>query len=86
MSYSAYLIFNKTEFEALQLGSKTYTVNLPNLGQKDVLVTSGNLLSLTFEGVMLSINLNSKNPFFKDGYAAFLDESNDVYLGIEDPA
>lgn len=86
MSYSAYLICNKAEFEALELISKTYTVNLPELGQKDVLVTNGNLLALTFEGVFLGINLNSKNPFFKDGYAAFLDESNDVYLGIEDPA
>jgi hypothetical protein len=86
MSYTAYLIFNKDEFEALELISKTYTVNLPDLGQKDIIVTNGNLLGITFEGVYLAINLNSKNPFFKDGYAVFLDEDNDVYLGIEDPA
>lgn len=85
MSYSAYLIFNKDEFEALDLIQKTYTVNLPDLGEKDIIATNGNLLAITFEGVFLAININDKNPFFKDGYAVFLDEDNDVYLGIEDP-
>jgi hypothetical protein len=84
LSYSAYFIFNKDDFEALELGSKTYTVNLPDLGEKDILVTNGNLLAITFEGVFLALRVNSKNPFFKDGYAVFMDESNDVYLGIED--
>lgn len=84
MSYTAYFIFNKNEFEALDLISKTYPINLPVLGQKDVLVTNGNLLAITFEGVFLAVNINDKNPFFKDGYAVFLDEENDVYLGIED--
>lgn len=84
MSYTSYFIFNKNEFEALDLGSKTYTVNLPDLGEKDILVTSGNLLSITFEGVLLPVDLNETNPFFKDGYAALLDENDDVFLGIED--
>lgn len=85
MSYTAYEIFNKLEFEALALGSKTYQVNLPDLGIKDVLVTSGNMLGITFEGVFLPINLNENNPFKKDGYAVLLDTDNTVYLGIEDP-
>lgn len=85
MSYTAYKIFNKPEFEALALKSKTYRCNFPDIGEKDVLVTLGNLLAITFEGVFMPINLNSANPYAKDGYAIFLDEADDVYLGIEDP-
>lgn len=85
MSYTGYFIFNKAEFEALALGSKTYQVNLPDLGVKDVLVTQGNVLGITFEGVYLPININDKNPYTRDGYGVELDENDDVYLGIEVP-
>ena len=84
-TYTGYFIFNQAEFELLALGSKTYTVNLPDLGEKDILVTKGNLLSITFEGVLLPAGLNDKNQFTKDGYGISLDDNGDVYLCIQDP-
>lgn len=83
MTYTWYKIFNKTEFEALGLVSKAYTLNLEDLGEKTILVTKGNYISMVYEGVQLVLQLNSKNPFEFDGHACYLDtDTNDVYLGI----
>lgn len=83
MAYTAYKIFNKDEFDALGLCSKTYTFNLEGIGQKDILVTKGNLYGITYEGVFLLLDLNDKNPFEFEGFAIYKDENNDVHLGIE---
>lgn len=82
MDYTWFLIFNLAEFIATDLGSKTYTLNLDGVGEKDILVTSGNLVSITYEGIVLSINLNTKNPFEFEDHAVYVDDNDDVYLGI----
>lgn len=83
MIYTWYKIFNLTAFNALDLVSKAYTLDLEDLGQKTILVTKGNLVSITYEGIFLSINLNGHNPFEFDGHAVYLHaDTQDVYLGI----
>lgn len=82
MIYDWYKIFNLDTFNALDLISKKYTLNLEGLGQQEILVTKGNLVSLLYNGVFLSLNLNDVNPFEMDGYACYISDSNDVYLGI----
>lgn len=78
-----YRIFNLTDFLATDLISRTYTLELENVGIKDVLVTNGKTIAVTYEDVMLSINLNGKNPFVFEGHAVFLDSATqDVYLGL----
>lgn len=90
MIFEWFKIFNLTEFEALSLVSKTYTQILEGIGQKDILVTKGECVSLLYDGVFLPIELNEINPFIKEGevatelnYAVYLDADNNVYLGIE---
>jgi hypothetical protein len=79
-------IFNLTEFEATGLVSRTYTWVFPGVGQQDVLVTKGNLVGITYDGVYLAVNLNDRNPYARDGYAVFIDDNtNDVWLGIDQP-
>jgi hypothetical protein len=85
MIYAWYKIFNLAEFEAKGLPSFSYTVELEDRGQFDILVTKGNLVSIIFESVMLPMNFNSKNPFEFDGHASYIKENGDVYLGIEVP-
>ena len=92
MIFTWYKIFNKTEFEALGLESKTYPIIFQGVGQKEILVTKGIMVSLKYEGVFLPIKLNDKNPFIKLGetdddlaHAVYIAENNDVYLGIEEP-
>ncbi len=81
--YDWYKIFNLTDFEALGLVSRTYEFFLENVGQKTVLVTKGNLVSMTYGGVMLPVQFDDKNPFEFEHRAVYIDDSNDVYLGIE---
>lgn len=81
--FTWYKIFNRIEFEALGLVSRNYIFELGELGEKEILVTKGNGVCITYEGVMLMLNLNDKNPFVFDGHAIKEAENNDVYLGIE---
>lgn len=80
--YNWYKIFNLTEFLATNLVSREYTLELLGIGIKTILATQGNTNSITYDDVMLSINMNAKNPFEFEGKAVYLDESNDVWLGI----
>jgi hypothetical protein len=80
--YNWFLIFNQTTFNALNLYSKTYTVNLEGIGEKEILVTKGETVAITYEGTMLPINLNSVNPFEFDDLAVYINSDNDVYLGV----
>lgn len=80
--FSWYRLFSNIEFLATGLVSFDATIVLDGLGQKNILITRGNLVSITYEGTMLSINMNGKNPFRYNDLAVFLDPNNDVWLGI----
>lgn len=81
--YDWYKIFNLTEFMALNLVSRTYTLNLQDIGQKDILVTRGNLVSIVYNDVMVSLDLLDENPFEFEGFAIIKNPATqDVYLGI----
>lgn len=83
MIFMWYRIFNLTAFLDTLLVSRVYQLELENIGIKDILVTNGKTVSLTYEDVMLSINLNGKNPFIFEGHAVYLDSATqDVYLGL----
>ena len=81
--YDWFKVFNSDEFEALGLVSKKYTYNLEGLGTKSFLVTKGDMLSVTFEGVFLSLDSNSQNPFEFDDMAIYRNSDNDVFWGIK---
>ena len=81
--YTWFKIFNKVEFEALGLVSKTYTWDLEGIGLKDILVTKGEGIGMLYDGVFLPLQLNDLNPFALDHRAIYIDANNDVYLGIE---
>ena len=79
-------IFNITEFNALDMVSKTYVLNLEGLGQKSILATKGVTHGITYEGVFLSVGMINRYPFAIDGHAVYLDADMNVYLGIEVPS
>ncbi len=82
MIFDWYKILNRAEFEALDLVSREVQVVLDGIGLKTILVTKGNLYSITYEGVMLSIGVTDENPFAFGGYAVYLDQNDDIWLGI----
>lgn len=81
MIYAWYLIFNLTEFLNTQLVSRELDIDLQDIGQASIQITKGVGVSIVYDGVMLAINMNQKNPFEFEGYAVYLDAKNDVYLG-----
>jgi hypothetical protein len=87
MNFNWFKLFNQNDFQALGLASKTYPVILEGVGQKDVLVTQGNELSVVYEDVILPIQFQGDNPFTRQGdgatYAVYKASNGDVYLGIE---
>lgn len=82
MIYTWFKIFNKDEFEDLDLVSRTYSLNLSGVGTKDILVTKGIGVGMTYDGVFLSLELEDQNPFEFEDKAIYIDENNDVYLGV----
>jgi hypothetical protein len=77
-----YNIINLDTFEATGLVSRTVQVVIGTLGLKDVLVTKGNKVSLLYDDTFLSIDLNDKNPFEQDNRLVYLDDNNDIWLGL----
>lgn len=87
MNFNWYLLFNLTEFLATDLVSRVLTVSLEEVGEKSILITRGNLVSLVYEDVFLPIEFQSDNPLIREGddasYAVYKDVNQDVWLGIE---
>lgn len=81
--YDWYNLFSLTEFEAADLVSRSITVVLEGVGEKEILITKGNTTGITYEGVFLPVNFLGKNPFEFEEYAVYLDADNNVWLGLE---
>ncbi len=82
MLYTWFYLFNFDEHVALDLTSKSYELILEGIGQKTILVTQGNCLSVLYEGVFLPLELNGANPFEFDGHAVYKDPNSNVWLGV----
>jgi hypothetical protein len=87
MIFDWYLIFNLNEFVATDLVSRKVKVLLEDVGEKEVLITKGNVVSVLYEDVLLPIDFQTYNPFIGVGelshYAVYKDSSANVWLGIE---
>ncbi len=83
IEYNWYRIFNLEEFTALNLTSISYTLELQDIGEAEILVTKGNLVSIVYDETFLPIQFNDNNPFEFEGRAVFLNVlTKNVYLGI----
>lgn len=82
MIYDWYKIVNVSDFEELGLPSQEITLELEGLGEKTILVTKGNAVSILYEGIFLSANFNDKNPFEFEDHAIYVDSNDDLWLGI----
>lgn len=86
MIFDWYKIINKADFLAAELVSKEIEVFLEGVGLRTIVVTKGNLISLVYNGKFLSLGVTEDNPFIFDGHAVYLDENNDIWLGIQTDA
>lgn len=82
MIFNWFRIFNLTEFLSTELVSVSYRLELENVGIKEILVTQGNEISLTYEDTMLMV-AEADTVFTFNGKAAYWSSvTDDVYLGL----
>lgn len=81
--YNWYKIFNLTEFLALNIGSKTYELNLTGVGESVFNVYSGNIVSINYLDEFMPVNLYPEQIYEKLSYAICRDDlTNDIYFGF----
>lgn len=85
MIYDWYKIFNLAEFNNLGLVSRELTLDLEGLGPKSLRITKGNYTSILYNDVFLPVEMIDANPFEFDGHAVYVDDNDDVFLGIAVP-
>lgn len=83
MIFDWYKILNRADFLESGLVSREVTLLLDGVGQAVVLVTRGNCVAITYNGIMLAVELLGDNPFTFDGHAVYVDSNDDIWLGIE---
>ncbi len=83
MNYDWFKVFNMDEFEGLGLVSKEYEVVLEDYGLKSIYVFKGDFVSVLFDDVFLTVNLNDRSPFAIDQRAVFMDDNLDVWVGVQ---
>lgn len=76
-------LFNADAFMAEELTSRNLVAVLQDVGTENVLISRGNLLSITFRGVYMPISLLDINPSYAEDYGVLKDSNGDVWLGIE---
>lgn len=75
-------IFDLSEFPE-DLISKSIQFEFEGIGIKSVLITkAGDLFSVVYEDVILTPNLNERNPFAFSDKAAYVDADQNLWLGL----
>jgi hypothetical protein len=83
ITYDWYKIFSLTDFLNEEITSREMIVLLESIGRTTVLISRGNLVSITYNGVFLPVNFLENNPYIDSGLASYVDDDNNVWLGIE---
>ncbi len=82
--YDWYKVYNLADFLAEDLVSKEVEVIFETVGLKEIRLTKGyNEISILFDDVFLIPNLNEKNPFEFEDRAAYIDDNDDIWVGIK---
>lgn len=82
MNYDWFNIFNKTEFEDSGLTSREYTVVLDSYGEKTIIATKGVGVGVLFDDVFLPLEFDDQNPWAFEDRAVYVDENDDVWVGV----
>jgi hypothetical protein len=77
-----YRLVNRQDFIDTGLPSFEAKVNLESIGETTVIVTRGVGVSLFFQDAFLPVNLNGKNPFRFGLHSVYVDQNDDLWLGV----
>lgn len=80
--FTWYCLFNNDEFLATGYISFMSSFLINGFQEKTFLICRGVTTSVLYEDHYLVVGLNGRNPFRFNDHAIFLDDNNDVWLGI----
>lgn len=83
MIFDWYNIFSLDEFLETELTSRELVVLLETIGRTTLLISRGNVVSVTYQEVFLPINFLDVNPYIDSGLAVYIDGENNVWIGFE---
>lgn len=81
MSWNYWKVYTVKKFEVQNVPQVTITRDLDTLGTVEISFFQGFNLSVLFQEVILTPNLNDRNPFYKNGVAAYIDEKGQIWVG-----
>lgn len=82
MVYDWYQLFNLTEFVATGLVQRTLVLNLESRGIQTFLLSSGNVVSISYDDGFLPVGFLGRNPYTQGQYAVYKDLDNNVWFGF----
>lgn len=83
MQYVWYLLFNRAEFLEAGIPQREIRAQLEGRGEGIFLVNNAVGISVAYEGVLLPIGFEDKNPYVRDEFALYFDAgTEDVYFGF----
>ena len=89
MTYNWFKLFSLPEFMATGLVSRKLFVILDGYGQREILITRGNVVSILYLDTFLPVSFLDRNPYVRAGdagtYAVYKDADDYVWLGIGIP-
>lgn len=83
MTYDWYKLFNKVQFEADEVPSRTLTLPLEGRGNVTFEIFKGNYLSILYDGMFLPVQFQGQNPYPLGSYAVYKDGNDDIWFGFE---
>lgn len=83
MNVNWYNLFSKPDFEATGLVQRIINASLNEIGDKEIIISKGNLLTVLYDGVLLPVNFQDQNPFTPDDtHYVYIDDDQNVWLGV----
>lgn len=76
-----YKLINYDDFIALDLVSHAIEMTF-TFGVQEVIIFKGISVCVLFDDVFLSLNLNDQNPYTFDNHLLYIDDANDIWLGV----
>lgn len=83
MIFEWYQLFNLTEWIEEGLVARTLLLDLEDRGRTQFLLTQGNTTGITYDGEFLPVNFLGQNPYTKNGYGIYVDDSDNVWFGFQ---
>lgn len=85
MIFDWYLVYNLTDFDALNIHSKSIPLNTEDRGLINLIITKGQYYGVNFvdDDIFLAVGINNQNPFNLGSRSVAIDTHNNLWIGLE---